>query len=65
MKKWIVAFFDQKGEVIGPAWNVDSKIKPTRWAQRAYPGTVNLMYKIKEVEDFDYKGYKDSFLKAM
>ncbi len=63
VRNWIVTYFGDDGEVVGPIWNVESKIKPTRWANQAFKG-YNLTYKIKEVAEFNYEGYKDSFVKS-
>ncbi len=63
VKKWIVTYFGDDGEVVGPIWNVESKIKPTQWAKRAFKDWP-VTYKIKEVADFNYEGYKDSFVKS-
>src|SRR6266704_12607 len=45
-KKWLIAYFNDKGEVATPIWEVESKIKPTRWAKHAF-ATWNLTFKIK------------------
>lgn len=62
-KKWLVAYFNEQGEVATPIWEVESKIKPTRWAQRAF-ATWNLTFKIKQVREFNEAGYKDSYVKS-
>lgn len=63
-RKWIVVYFDETGEVATPVWEVESKIKPTRWAKQAF-ATWNLTFKIKEVASFSERGYKDSYLKSL
>jgi hypothetical protein len=62
-KKWIVVYF-KDGEVATPVWEVERKIRPTRWANQAFKGW-DMTYKIMRVEKFSEDGYKDSFLKAL
>ena len=34
---WLVRFY-QNGQQITPTWEVESRIKPTRWTRLAFPG---------------------------
>lgn len=63
-RKWIIAYFDPYGEVYGPVWEIESKIKPMSWASRHLPESFHT-YKVKEVDGFSEAGYKDSFVKSM
>lgn len=64
-KNWLVILFDSQGEVYGPIWEVESKIKPTQQAERSVKALQAVSYKIKEVAEFSEVGYLDSFVKAV
>jgi hypothetical protein len=64
-RNWLIILLDSQGEVYGPIWEVESKIKPTLAAKRSVKNLQAVSYKIKEVVEFSEVGYLDSFVKAV
>jgi hypothetical protein len=52
-RKWYVIYRDAQGAINGPVWELESKIKPTRWTNAHLADWPGCIYTIEETESFD------------
>lgn len=60
---WLVTYrFKGTQRIMGPIWEVPSKIKPVRWAKHAFDGDYDITYEDTGLTETQYMDRKDALV---